>query len=142
MNAARKRYSKFMMFLHWTTAALLIVACLSSEGAREVRAAPPTLHFAVGLAVLVLVLPRLVARALGGVPASEGVAGTWLTRSAEWGHAALYVLLVAVPVTGWYTASRLGVKVSILGLTLPGVSEILWARRISHSIGLVSSWPV
>jgi cytochrome b561 len=122
MSAAGARYSKFMIALHWTTAVLVVVAYLFSEGAREVRIAPPTLHFAFGLAVLLLVVPRLIARALGGALPSEGAADSWLSRTATWGHRALYFLLIAVPVTGWYAASRLGAQISIFKFTLPPIA--------------------
>ena len=110
------------MALHYTTAVLVVVAYLLSESAREVRDAPPVLHFTFGLAVLLLVVPRLIARALGGAPPLERANGIWLARAARLGHGVLYLLLIAVPLTGWYAASRLGVHVSILGLTLPPIA--------------------
>ena len=89
MPAAAPRYTKFMIAMHWTTAILVIGAYVFSEGGRQVRIAPPTLHFAFGLAVLLLVVPRLIARVLWSAPAPEGDAGAWLTRIATWTHRAL-----------------------------------------------------
>jgi cytochrome b561 len=63
ISTGRTRYSAFMIILHWTTAVLVIGAYIFSEGARKVRVAPPTLHFTFGLAVLLLVVPRLIGRA-------------------------------------------------------------------------------
>ena len=68
MSADRPHYSKSMIVLHWTTAVFVFVAYLLSEGEQRVRDAPPMLHFAFGLAVLLLVVPRLISRALGGAP--------------------------------------------------------------------------
>jgi cytochrome b561 len=120
-QAAVARYSTLMIVLHWSTAALVAVAYLLSEGGPQVRTDPPLLHFAFGLAVLILVVPRLVARALRGAPPPQDVGGKWLTLAAKLSHATLYLLLIAVPITGWYTVSRLGVPVSLFGLTLPPV---------------------
>jgi len=122
MSADRPHYSKSMIVLHWTTAVFVFVAYLLSEGEQRVRDAPPMLHFAFGLAVLLLVVPRLISRALGGAPPLERAGGIWLTRAAKWGHGALYLLLIAVPVTGSYAASRLGVQRSIFGFTLPHIA--------------------
>jgi len=119
MNIAFSRYSRVMMALHWLTAALVLAAYLLSEGGRHVRAHPPLLHFACGLAVLVLLVPRLVARALGGAPPLQPYGNRWFTLAARTNHALLYLLLLAVPMLGWYVASRLGVPAWFFGITLP-----------------------
>ena len=51
------RYSKLMIALHWSTALLVLAAWLTSEGGRHVRENPPLLHFSLGLAILLLVIP-------------------------------------------------------------------------------------
>jgi cytochrome b561 len=122
MTANNNRYSKFMIALHWITAVLVVAAYLFSEDGEEVRAATPVLHFAFGLGVLLLVVPRLIVRAMSSVLPLENTGGKWMTRAAKWGHGALYVLLIAVPVTGWYAASRLGAHISMLGFALPPIA--------------------
>lgn len=122
-----KRYSKFMIVLHWTTALLVVGAYIVSKDAREVRLAPPTLHFAFGLSVLLLLVPRLITRIFAdnlplATPAS------WLAYTATWAHRALYLLLIVVPLTGWYAASRLGVEISIFGLTIPPIAHAVDGR--------------
>ena len=116
------RYSKIMIALHWGTALLVLAAWLTSEGGRHVRENPPLLHFSLGLAVLVLVLPRLIVRLAGGAPRVEDPQGPWLDLAARIGHGVLYVFLIGLPLTGWYAASRLGVPVSFFGLALPSLA--------------------
>jgi cytochrome b561 len=70
------RYSRMMIVLHWTMAILILAAWITGEGGRHVRENPPVLHFWLGLSVLVLLLPRLLARGLGGVPSVEVAAAT------------------------------------------------------------------
>ncbi|WP_414474644.1 cytochrome b [Microvirga sp. M2] len=116
------RYSKFMIALHWATAVLVLAAWFTSEGGRHVRENPPLLHFSLGLAVLVLMIPRLLARMAGGAPRIEDTQGPWLNLAAKIGHAVLYVFLIGLPLTGWYAASRLGVPISFFGISLPALA--------------------
>jgi cytochrome b561 len=111
-----------MIAVHWITAVLVVAAWFTAEGGRQVRMEPPLLHFTLGLSVLVLLVPRLIARWTGGAPRPAKHERGWMLRAAKAGHALLYALLVAMPLTGWYTASRMGVTVSFLGLTLPGLT--------------------
>jgi len=39
--------------------------------------------------------------------------------AARAGHSIFYLLLIALPLTGWYAASRMGIPVTVLGMTLP-----------------------
>ena len=117
-----RRYSMLMILVHWTTALLVVAAYLTSEGGPRVRTDPPLLHMTLGVAVLVLLLPRLVSRVMGGVPPVENPHCKWLDLAARVGHWVLYALLVSIPLTGWYTASRLGLHVSFLGVQLPALT--------------------
>jgi cytochrome b561 len=111
-----------MIALHWATALLVLAAWLTSEGGSHVRANPPLLHFSHGLAVLVLVIPRLIVRLTGGAPRIEDSQGPWLNLAAKIGHSVLYVFLIGLPLTGWYAASRLGAPVSFFGIGLPSLA--------------------
>ena len=111
-----------MIALHWATALLVLAAWFTSEGGSHVRANPPLLHFSLGLAVLALVIPRLTARMMGAAPRIEDPQGPWLNLAAKIGHTVLYVLLIALPLTGWYAASRLSAPVSFFGISLPSLA--------------------
>jgi len=119
IDANATRYSKIMAIFHWLTAVLVIVAYLISESSPDIRKDPPILHILLGLAVLTLTLPRLLWRLLGGVPSPLQTVSQRLARLARVGHAALYLLLFAVPLTGWITASRLGLNIGLWGIDLP-----------------------
>jgi cytochrome b561 len=109
--------------MHWATAAAVLGAYFLSDGGEDIRTDPPYLHFIFGMTVLALVLPRLLARALGGAPKTP-VGGTkWINAAARLGHATLYLLLIAVPITGWYAVGRLGISLSILGAPLPMLTQ-------------------
>ena len=113
------RYSRPLAVFHWVIAILVGIAYLTSEGGPRARLDPPILHFAFGLAVLSLTLPRLFLRLRGRIPPPPSTGPRLLTRFASTGHALLYAFLIAVPVTGWFTASRLGLKIELLHVQLP-----------------------
>jgi cytochrome b561 len=112
------RYSASMIVIHWLTALLVLGAWFTAEGGRKIAENPPLLHFSLWLAVLVLMLPRLVLRVAGRTPETD--AQGWLAAAAKAGH--------ALPITGWYAASRMGVPVSFFGLQLPALTAPVQGR--------------
>jgi cytochrome b561 len=116
------RYPRALVVLHWLVAVLILAAWFTSEGGRSVRMNPPTLHFALGLSVLALVLPRLILRLALGAPPAPETTSPLMRRAAGLGHAVLYLFMIGLPLTGWYAASRLGVPVSIGGFVLPSLA--------------------
>jgi len=116
------RYSQITIAIHWLTAMLVVVAWLTAVGGRHARTDPSTVHFTAGLAVLLLIIPRLLGRWLGAAPQVEDRRQRWLDLAARAGHTLLYVFLIALPLSGWYAASRLGVPVSFLGIGLPSLT--------------------
>lgn len=107
-------YSRLQKVLHWTVAAMLAVNYFVGDGmghflrakldGESVEALGPLVHTLVGWAVLLLVLARLFLRATRAAPpAPEG--GALLRLGATVVHAALYVALLALPISGmaaWY----------------------------------------
>jgi superoxide oxidase len=123
-----QRYSNTIILLHWCTAILVILSYALSEDARRFGNDPPLLHFSFGLSVLVLTITRLGARVWGGVPPEHSNGRWWLARCANIMHAALYLLLIAVPLSGWYLVSRMSLSVSVLGWTVPALAAPAPAR--------------
>jgi two-component system OmpR family response regulator len=108
-----------MMFIHWMTAVCVVAAYLFSEDGRRVRLDPPVLHFIFGFAVLLLTIPRLLNRLIVGVPAPATSDAPWSRLAARWGQFLLYVLLLAIPVTGLWVLARLRIEIVIFGLPMP-----------------------
>lgn len=127
MPSTSFRYSKTMVIIHWLTALLVVGAWLTAEGGREVAQDPPLLHFTLGLAVLALIVPRLILRLAGAAPEANAGRG-WLATAGKAGHGLLYLLLIGLPITGWYAASRMGVPVSFLGIELPALTAAVQGR--------------
>lgn len=77
MNTSPSRYSTLTISLHWLML-LLMIAVYATIELRVMfpKGAPPreaikALHFMLGLCVLLLVVPRLVARLFGTTPAIQ-----------------------------------------------------------------------
>lgn len=113
------RYSALMITIHWSTAIVVVVAYILSEGGRTIRQDPPLLHFSLGLSVVALTVARIAARAVQPVPPPSGAIAPQAARLARVVHASFYVLLIAVPLVGWVVASRMGLPVRIFSMTLP-----------------------
>ena len=93
------------MLLHWTVAALIVLSVaviwsvdIIPEGA--VRPAVDT-HKSLGIVVLGLVLLRILWRVAHPPPPLPSGYPDWEKRSAHLAHIALYLLILALPITGW-----------------------------------------
>ena len=116
-------YSSTVQAMHWVGAFVLIAAWglgvsmdLFPRG--PARGAALQVHATLGLLVLTLTVLRILWRGATKAPAPEGPA--WMVPLAHAGHAALYVLTIALPVSGllgrW---ARQGSAALIGGLSIP-----------------------
>jgi cytochrome b561 len=77
-------------------------------------------HKWIGLTVLLLTLLRLGWRLYSPPPPLPGVVLAWERRLAPFSHGALLILLLAMPISGWFMSSAGGVTVYWFGyLRLP-----------------------
>ncbi|MGH7046822.1 MAG: cytochrome b [Stellaceae bacterium] len=71
-------------------------------------------HKTLGILAFLATLARLVLRARRRRPEDDASLPSWQVRAAARGHAALYVLLVATPVLGYFTASLAPLRIPTL----------------------------
>lgn len=100
-----KRYTRTAMLLHWLIALLIainVALILSVDLLPEalVRPAVDT-HKSTGITVLGLVVLRILWRAANPPPPLPGSYAPWERYGAHIAHIALYVLIVALPLSGW-----------------------------------------
>jgi cytochrome b561 len=118
------RYDSVSQILHWTTA-LLVVVLLVIGKAGLVDADHPASagfmwHGSLGVLVLALVAARLIWRLVSSPPELPSTMTRVGRASAKAMHAALYVLLVALPLSGWLAASSEGSHINFFDVvTLP-----------------------
>lgn len=123
------RWGGVSITLHWLTAlmiaGLVVVGLLMQElGNSPTKIQIYGLHKSIGLTVLALTVLRLLWRLFAGVP--EPVAGTprWQRWASGATHGALYVVLLAMPLSGWLYNSASGFPLKWFGLfKLPKLSS-------------------
>ncbi len=104
MNPADK-YTRTAVALHWAIAFFIgcnIALGLGANYVPDAYVRPMIdLHKSIGITVLALVLVRIFWRLTHKPPALPADYRRWERLAAATAHAALYVLILAMPVTGW-----------------------------------------
>ncbi len=120
--ASAVRYSRGAMILHWLIALLIIGnvlgAWLSEDLPKPDRAAIMGLHKAFGITVLLLTLVLIGWRLLHRPSPMVETLKAWEAALARVTHWLFYILMLALPLTGWafVSAASQGKPVSIFGL--------------------------
>lgn len=123
------QYSHIAISLHWLVAiGLAIVFCVGVYMA-DLPFSPAKLqifswHKWAGVTIFLLVLIRLLWRLVKGAPAAPEHMPRWQQLLAEWTHRLLYVLMLAIPLSGWLMSSAKGVPTVYFGvLPLPDLLQ-------------------
>jgi cytochrome b561 len=116
----RTRYAAPAIALHWIIAALMAVALPLGLYMHELKLSPLKLqlysyHKWIGVTVFALAALRLAWRLVQSPPPALPMTA-WQARVAMLAHGALYVLMFAIPLTGWLHSSATGVPTVYLGL--------------------------
>jgi len=108
-----ERWGAISQLFHWIIVALiLLIAYLGltmtglPNGPRKINIY--ALHKSVGLTILALVTLRLLWRLYAGAPTPAAGTPAWQQRVASLTHFGLYVLLFAMPLSGWLFNSAAG----------------------------------
>lgn len=126
---APQRFGPAIQILHWLTAAL-VIALLVMGNVADIHADEPgsalfIWHGSLGVLVLMLTLLRVLSRAGRQQPALPAAMGTVERGVAAATHLAFYILLLALPISGWLLASAEGAPVSVFGMfSLPSIGIV------------------
>lgn len=138
-QAAAQRYSDSQRRAHWWTFALMILtyATIEAHGFLErgsfARLTVVQLHYWLGIAVLLVTLPRIARRLREGAPPIEPPPGIAARLAAASMHLALFIFLVVQPVLGIVTrlVSGRGIGVPFTSLAIP---SFMADRALSKAI--------
>ena len=118
---SRQNWGAVARTFHWVIAALILAQFAIGNIAEEMTLSPAKLdlfvwHKSIGVTVLSLVILRALWRLKDTTPDSPADRPGWEARLAAALHGLLYVLMVAVPVSGWVVsdASRVPFKAYFL----------------------------
>jgi len=119
-DGAAQRYSKTAILLHWLTAMLIVCGFTLGLSMVDLPISRQKLqwyawHKWIGVTVFLLTCARLAWRWSHPAPPLLPMPA-WQARAAFLSHGALYVLLLAIPLSGWSFSSAAGVQVVYLGL--------------------------
>ena len=95
--------------LHWIIALLIFAELALGTIAEGLKVSPQKFelfvwHKSIGITILLLVVFRIVWRLSNPTPVAHEGAARWEKRLAQLGHGLLYILMIAVPLTGWWVS--------------------------------------
>jgi cytochrome b561 len=121
-------YPAASKLLHWLVAACVLTT--APVAIAMVRVAPgPTqdalynLHKSLGVLILILMILRLINRLVVGAPVADPEIEPWQKAVSSIVHTSLYVLLLAMPIVGYFANSVYGASTPFFGLfSLPPIA--------------------
>lgn len=114
MAANAQRYSVAAIVLHWAIAIAILgmiplgwwmTDALEDRNTQAQAIAAFQLHKSIGLTVLALSVVRLAWRLINPAPALPDGMAPWERFAAKATHVAFYVVMIAIPLTGWLYVS-------------------------------------
>lgn len=116
-----QRWGTGAQLLHWLILALIIAQIALARTADALplgqgKLAMLARHKSLGITILALALLRLLWRAVNPTPELPASSRPWERAFARLTHAGLYILLFAVPLSGWMMSSARNFPVSWFGL--------------------------
>ncbi|WP_174873967.1 cytochrome b [Vogesella oryzae] len=147
MSNTPARYSTLQTLLHWLMAALMIGAFLFGNYLADLPLSPAkfqliSYHKWLGISLLALLALRVVVRLARKAPALPAGMGAAARAMAHIGHAALYLLMLAIPLSGWLMSSAYGFPVVLFGvLPLPDLiaANPALAEQLKAGHGLLNN---
>jgi cytochrome b561 len=115
------RYGSIAQSLHWIIAALIVTQFVLASLAEDLPLGLAKLsmfarHKSVGMTILMLAVARLTWRTANGAPALPLGMKAYERFLAKLTHGAMYLLLFAMPLSGWLMSSAKNYSVSWFGL--------------------------
>lgn len=117
------RYGTVAMTLHWLIGLSIIGLLIVGTYMHDLPNTDPNkfalyqLHKSFGISVLTLTVIRIVWRLMNPVPPLPAGMPAWQRWGAHFSHVGLYVLMLAIPLSGWamVSSSTLGIPTLLFG---------------------------
>jgi len=126
---------------HWLMAALVFAQIALGVTAVAWRLSPTKIqlffwHKSTGMLILLLLALRLAWRLANPTPALPAGTPAWERAAARGGHALLYALMVALPVTGWIVNSAANIPFRIF-YVVPLPALVAPDKALADTVALV-----
>jgi cytochrome b561 len=127
-------WGRVSRYLHWIMAVLLTGQVLLGRYAEALERSPEKLslmmwHKSIGISLLLLVSVRIIWIRLNPAPGSVPGTASWARYASGLAHGALYVLMVAIPLTGWLMNSAKNIPFQLFRL-------VPWPNLLKPDAGL------
>lgn len=138
LRSTDRNWGVLVRAFHWSIAALIVVQAVIGLSMVQLGLTPAklrvfALHKSIGITILALVLLRIAWRLSERRPADPVGMSRWQVSAARATHLALYVLMLAVPLSGWWFNSTSNAPLVWFGwFELPSLTagfEPLWKPR-------------
>ncbi len=115
------RYPATSKLLHWLVAGCVLMTAPVAIAMTRIDKGPTqdalyNFHKSLGVLILILMVLRLVNRLAAGALAAEPGIEPWQKTVSSIVHTSLYVLLLAMPVVGYFANSAYGASTPFFGL--------------------------
>lgn len=144
------RYSGISKFLHWSIAILVAIQVLvtivaESVDDRMLRGEFYTLHNSIGLIILLFMLLFFMWSAINTKPKWSMMMPKWERWTARYIQIFLYVLLIAMPFSGWVMSTASGhppVFFWLFKFPTPGVGRDPILSEVARNTHIMLAWIV
>lgn len=144
LGQSATHYSRVAMWFHWTIAALVVLNLFlgfyHEDFGRAARLWMMFIHKAVGVTVLGLSLARLLWRLGHRPPPFDPVLLPWEALLARVTHWLFYILMIALPVTGWMLSSTSDRPIDYFGLFEIGTLPVSQSEEMHDLMEDVHEW--
>ncbi len=119
-----QHYTPLLKYLHWLVAALILIQYLLIELAEHAAHSSQVVkqlglianHKSVGITILLIATFRLIYRFSSKQPTQLSAMPDWQIKASHASHALLYLMLFALPISGWLMSSASAYSVSWFNL--------------------------
>ena len=148
---APSHFPAAMIAIHWATAVLMaavvVIAWIIPRGQSDYKTWLLFFHESIGLTLLALTALRLIVRRFSVLPEESGLIPWLEAMAARVTHVLLYVILLAMPVSGFLFRTARGDAVDVFGLfsvpaLLPPSEAMRKAAWFVHTNGQVAVYVV
>lgn len=132
----RDEFNSGAKWLHWLIALFILI--MLPLGWVMVGLTPPqkaeafAFHKGLGVTILALVAIRILWRLSFGAPRLPASLPQWQQLGAKLGHLTLYLLMVAMPLSGWAMSSAANKPITLFGLA--NVPFIPWLTNLPPDV--------
>lgn len=146
--ASAPRYDLVQRTLHWTMAAIILVAiaiglyCWTLPPGTPIRVLLLDVHKSLGMTALVLVVVRLLWRFGKGAPAYAEPLSPLVHAGAHFAHWALYAMMLWMPISGYISSGSAGRSLPFFGLfqwprLVPNDKALEHTSAYLHGVGAI-----